>query len=49
METKFIVKLVGVVIGAIATILLVTQHPLHVGAIALGAAVYFSADIVCSS
>jgi len=44
METKLIVKVVGVVIGAIATILLVTQHPVHVVVIALGAAVYFVGD-----
>jgi hypothetical protein len=44
MDTKTIVKVAGIVLGAVATVLLVTQHPIHVGLIALGAAAYFVGD-----
>jgi hypothetical protein len=44
MEIKIIVKVAGIVLGAVATVLLVTQHPIHVGIIVLGAAVYFIGD-----
>jgi hypothetical protein len=43
-ETKTIVKIAGIALGAVATVLLVTQHPVHVGLIALGAIVYFVGD-----
>ena len=44
MKTNTIVKAVGIVVGGIALLTLISRHPVNIILVLVGAAIYFVAD-----
>jgi hypothetical protein len=44
MDKKLIFKIVGIVLGVIGALALVSQHPILIVTMALGAAIWFAGD-----